>query len=69
MVHADRLKARLGPPLKSWIVEREGTVTQVEPQVVRAVEVGPASGYGEAVPGKGTSDGSDAMKSLNPLLW
>lgn len=40
----------------------------VESQVVRAGEVGPVSGSVEAVPGEGTSDGSDAMKSLNPVL-
>jgi len=68
VIHADRLKPYLGPALKSWIVEREGTVMPAESQVMRAGEVGPVSGPVEAVLGEGTSDGSDAMESLNPVL-
>ena len=68
MIHADRLKPYLGPALRSRIVEREGTVMPVESQVVRAGEVGPVSGSVEAVPGEGSLDGSDAIKSLNPAL-
>ena len=40
----------------------------VQSQVVGAGEVGPVSGSVQAVPGEGTSDGSDAMESLNPVL-
>jgi len=68
VIHADRLKPYLGPALKSWIVEREVTAMPAESQVVRAGEVGPVSGAVEAVLGEGTSDGSDAMESLNPVL-
>ena len=66
MIHADRLKPYLGPALKSWIVEGEGTVMPAESQVVRAGEAGPVSGSVEAVPGEGMLDGSDTIKSLNP---
>ena len=40
----------------------------VQSQVVRAGEVGPVSGSVQAVPGEGTSDGSDAMESLKPVF-
>ena len=68
VIHADHLKAYLGPALKSWIVEREVTVMPVESHVVRAGEVGPASGSDKVLPGEGMLDGSDAilLKSLNP---
>ena len=68
VIHADHLKPYLGPALKSWIVEREGTVMPAESQVVRAGEVGPVSGPVEAVLSEGMSDGNDAMESLNPVL-
>ena len=66
VIHADRIKPYLGPALKSWIVEREGTVMPVESHVVRAGEVGPVSDSVEAVLGEGMLNGSDATKSLNP---
>ena len=66
MIHADRIKPYLGPALKSWIVEREGTVMPVESHVARAEEVGPVSDSVEAVLGEGMLNGSDATKSLNP---
>ena len=68
VIHADRLKPYLGPALKSWIVGKEGTVMPVQSQVVRAGEVEPVSDSVQAVPGEGTSVGSDAMESLNPVL-
>lgn len=66
VIHADRLKPYLGPALKSWFAEREGTVVPAESHVVRAGEVGPVSGSVEAVLGESMLDGSDATKSLNP---
>ena len=63
VIHADRLKPYLGPTLKSWIAEREGTVMPVESHVVRAGEVGPVGGSVEAVLGEGMLDGSDVVKS------
>lgn len=66
VIHADRLKPYLGPALKSWIVEREGTVMPVGSHVVRTGEVGPVSDPVDAVLGEGMLDGSDATKSLNP---
>lgn len=66
VIHADRLKPYLGPALKSWIAEREGTVMPAESHVVRAGEVGPVSVSVEAVQGESMLDGSDATKSLNP---
>ena len=66
VIHAGRIKPYLGPALKSWIVEREGTVMPVESHVVRAGEVGPVSDSVEAVLGEGMLNGSDTTKSLNP---
>ena len=66
VIHADCLKTYLGPALKSWIVEREGTVMPDESHDVTAGEVGPVSDSVEAVLGEGMLDGSDATKSLNP---
>ena len=40
----------------------------IQSQLVRAGEVRPVSGSVQAVPGEGTSDGSAAMESLNPVL-
>ena len=59
VIHADHLKPNLGPALKSWIVEGEGTVMPAECQVMRAGEAGPTGGSVEAVPGEGMLDGSD----------
>lgn len=66
VIHADRLKPYLGPALKSWIVERKGTVMPVESHVVSTGEVGPVSDSVKAVLGEGMLNGSDATKSLNP---
>ena len=60
VIHADRLKPYLGPALKCWIGEREGTVMPDESHVVTAGEVGPVSDSVEAVLGEGMMDGSDA---------
>ena len=43
-IHTDHIEPYLGPALKSWIVEGEGTVMPAECQVVRAGEVEPVSG-------------------------
>ena len=66
VIHADRLEPYLGLALKSWIVEREGTVMPLESHVVRTGEVGRVSDPVEAVLGEGMLGGSDATKSLNP---
>ncbi|KAL9967721.1 hypothetical protein ACROYT_G026010 [Oculina patagonica] len=69
VIHADRLKPYLGPALKSWISDKEETVTPVESQVVSAGEDEPVTGGSvSAVSREGESDGSAAMECLDPVI-
>ncbi|KAL9964889.1 hypothetical protein ACROYT_G028596 [Oculina patagonica] len=64
-----RLKPYLGPALKSWISDKEETVTPVESQVVSAGEDEPVTGGSvSAVLREGGSDGGAAMECLDPVI-